>query len=173
MTAYAKFRGRNHPSQVATRGAIDSVDDRRVPQALFDEMHGRFAFTLDACASAANRMLSRYRSVADLPAINDWAGERVWCNPPYSALPYWVSKAAHEFATGRTPLIVMLLPATRTDQRWWHDVIEPFRDGLHPNGPTTEFLPGRIRFTRGDGAPLTKHDRPMFGCVLVIWERAA
>jgi len=72
-----------------------------------------------------------------------WAGERVWCNPPFSDLRPWVVKAWQE--SRGCPVIVMLLPANRCEQRWWQELVEPFRD--RPGSPLrTTFLPGRPRF---------------------------
>lgn len=172
---YAGKTARNHPLQVMKRGAIDAVDDRRTPQELFDRLHAEFNFTIDVAASRENAMLPRYRSIADdgLARYDGWIGERVWCNPPYSDIRPWVVQAMGAIGLG-CQLVVMLLPSNRTDQPWWQDYVEPFRDGrahLRHVGLTTRFLRGRIRFTRPGGEPLTKHDRPLFGCVLLIWRR--
>jgi hypothetical protein len=40
----------------------------------------------------------------------------------------------------KAELIVMLLPANRTEQGWWQKHIEPFRDRAMSR-LTTEFLP--------------------------------
>lgn len=50
----------------------------------------------------------------------DWEGERVWCNPPYSAplVGQFVEKCAEHAKAGG--LAVMLLNATTTDTRWFH-----------------------------------------------------
>lgn len=61
----------------------------------------------------------------------------------------------------------MLLPANRTEQGWWQDLVEPQRrSGLLE----VRFLAGRLRF---DTPPGTYNDprgnRPPFGCCLVIW----
>lgn len=168
---YAGHKARNHPLQVMRRGAVDTVDDRRTPQALFDALHKEFKFTIDIAASAENKMLPRFRAMHDVDIT--WPNERVWCNPPYSNLPWWISKVHGELLSSIPPqLVVMLLPSNRTDQPWWQTFVEPWRDRHRPDLPfllQSRFLPGRIRFTRPGGGPLTKHDRPLFGCVLLIW----
>lgn len=173
---------RNHPKQVAHREAfrhqlqligqpidvVDSVDDRRTPPSIFLQLHDRHRFTVDAAASDENHLLPLYWTRNDDGLSQDWSGHRVWCNPPYSDLPAWVAKASGSVASGYE-LVVMLLPANRTEQGWWHEWVEPFRDrGL---GITTHFIRGRLRFGRPAGAPIpVGGDRPPFGLVLVTWE---
>lgn len=98
-----------------------------------------------------------------------WEGARVFCNPPFSEIASWVAKAW----ASKAELVVMLLPACRTDQAWWHEYVEPMRDlGAHPGfcgfRLRTRFLKGRTRFTKA-GTPMGS---PKFGCVLLIWESA-
>ena len=183
----AGIRPRNHPKQVRTRqsdlfqesGGLESVDDRRTPREFFDALHSEFGFTIDAAASAENALLPFFLTKNDDGLARSWSGERVWCNPPYSAIPAWVRKANDETETGGCPLAVLLLPADRTEQPWWQDIIEPNRDrGL---GLSTRFVRKRIKFGLPPGHP--EADRglangkkgggyryPPFGCVLVIFE---
>lgn len=94
-----------------------------------------------------------------------WRGERVYCNPPYSDIRPWIEKAWGEL---EAQLVVMLLPANRTEQRWWQDLIEPRRD--RSGSPLrTEFLPGRLRFLKPEADEIKPNERPPFGCVLCIW----
>jgi hypothetical protein len=96
------------------------------------------------------------------------SAERVYANPPYSNIRPWVEKAWSEVTDG-CELVVMLLPANRCEQRWWQDLIEPYRDGRSHFDLTVEFLPGRMRFERPGAVIGPKGDRPPFGCCLVIW----
>jgi phage N-6-adenine-methyltransferase len=183
----AGIRPRNHPKQVRTRqselfhdsGGLDSVDDRRTPRELFDRLHAEFTFTIDAAASPENALLPRFWTKETNALDQIWIDERVWCNPPYSAIPHWIAKANSETLQRRCPLAVMLLPADRTEQPWWQDLIEPRRDrGL---GLSTRFIRKRVKF----GLPPEHPDAdkglangkkgggyryPPFGCVLVIFE---
>ena len=156
------FKARNHPQQVLVHGAQVDVDERATPQAFFDYLHRRFAFTVDAAALPYNAKLPRFWSPEDDGLAQDWTGERVWCNPPFSAIEPWVIKARD----GGAELAVLLLPANRTDLDWWHDHIEPERD--RGGRLKVEFLPGRLRFGIGRMAPLPG-TRPPFGCCLLIW----
>lgn len=160
------FRSANHPQQREKRGTAQDVDDRATHPSLFDPLHQRFGFTLDVAASARNTKCPRYFDRATNGLLQPWAGETVWCNPPYSAIAPWVRKAWDEHGTADT--IVMLLPANRTEQGWWMDLVEPYRD--QPGSPlTVEFLRGRLRFIRADRDEIGPNERPPFGCCLLIW----
>ena len=164
----AGFKSKNHPQQTGVRGALDEVDDRGTHPDFFGPWDERFGgFTLDAAAAPHNAKCERYFTREDDGLAQSWAGDLVWCNPPYSNLDQWVAKAWAEWSGTRG--IVMLLPANRVEQRWWQHYIEPYRDRegspLH-----VEFLPGRMRFIRPGAVISKKGDRPPFGCALVIWD---
>lgn len=153
---------KNHPRY--GRAVDDAVDDRMTCPGLWLEVHSRFQFTIDAAASAANAMLPRYWTRKDNALKQSWAGERVWCNPPYSRLYPWVEKAWVEHAAG-CPLIVLLLPNNRCEQSFWQEHIERRRD--RPGSPLrVEFIPGRPRFRHPDGSTF---GRTPFGLCLLIW----
>jgi hypothetical protein len=101
-----------------------------------------------------------------------WRG-RVWCNPPYSDIGPWVRKAWKEWLSGRCSVIAMLLPANRTDQKWWQEDVEPARDGrsLPGQGLEVHFLPGRIRFGHPGNPKGFAVGSPPFGCCLLVWRR--
>lgn len=170
----AGFRAQNHPQQIGKRGASAAIDDRAITDADFAPLHERFRFTIDAAASATNAKLERYWTIEDDALAHSWAGERVWCNPPYSNLDRWVCKAWDSwegtYERDYAELVVMLLPANRTEQRWWQIYIEPHRDRLR-GFLRVEFLPGRMRFDRPGAVIGPKGDRPPFGCCLAIWGR--
>jgi phage N-6-adenine-methyltransferase len=159
------FRAKNHPQQTAR----DDVDDRAIRMEDFAPLHERFRFTIDAAASPTNARLERYWTRDDDALTQSWAGERVWCNPPYSDIRTWVRKAWDEWCEDMyPPLIVMLLPANRTEQRWWQAYVETHRDRPKTD-LRVEFLPGRMRFDRPNAVIGPKGDRPPFGCCLLIW----
>jgi phage N-6-adenine-methyltransferase len=164
-----KHRSRNHPAQVASRGAIDVMDDRATPAELFAEFDRRFRFTIDVAAAAHNAKCRRFYSIEDDGLEQPWQGN-VWCNPPYSNLRAWLQKAWSEWFAGRPRVIVLLAPANRTDQPFWQDLIEPHRD-RQGGVLRAEFLPGRIRFLRRGATKPGPNERPLFGCVALIWER--
>ena len=169
----SKLNGaKNHPQQVAKRPVIDTlfgtvnqtdeVDDRGTPQKLFDELNDEFRFTVDVAASSANAKCERFYDMRADGLSKSWAGERVWCNPPYSNLPAWVAKAHNEVSA---EAIVMLIPANRTEQPFWQTYIEPYRDG--GGRLVTTYLKGRTKFTK-DGSTMGS---PNFASVLLVWSR--
>jgi phage N-6-adenine-methyltransferase len=157
-----KFKANNHPQQVGKVGAKDEIDDRATPPEDFGPLDVRFGFTLDVAAAEHNAKCARYYDKAADGLTQSWAGERVWCNPPYSNIRPWVEKAARSGAE----LVVMLLPANRTEQAWWQDLIEPDRRaGLI----AVEFMRGRMRFIRAGKTEVGPNERPPFGNCLAIW----
>jgi phage N-6-adenine-methyltransferase len=163
------LKPRNHPQQVGKRGAKDDVDTRITPRALWIQLHHEFGFTLDVAASVENRKVPAFFDIETNGLEQSWAGHRVWCNPPFSDIESWVSKAWKEFEAG-CDLIVMLVPSNRTEQPWWHRSIEPHRDRRGPI--ETRFLPGRFDFHASkEQMDRRTSNRPPFGCVILIWKR--
>ena len=133
------FKAQNHTQQTAKRGPNPLVDDRQTAPEVFAPLHERFHFTVDVAAS-----------------------------PPYSSIEPWVAKANAEWARVNGPeIVVMLLPANRTEQGWWQDHVEPRRD--RPGGIRVEFLRGRMRFIAPDALEIKPNERPPFGVCLLIW----
>ena len=92
------------------------------PQNVYDALHSEFNFTLDPCLLGG---------AEDGLAIS-WAGERVYCNPPYGrGVSLWLAKAPE------AKLAVFLLPS-RTDTRWWHEYAMKAQE--------IRFLRGRLKF---------------------------
>jgi hypothetical protein len=184
---------RNHQNTVKQRGVDDEVDDRETPPCVFAPLDLEFRFTLDVAAARHNAKCARYfalgassvqrrqASLWDAPPVGDaaalaedglaqeWsAAERVWCNPPFSDLPSWVAKAHAAPCT-----VVMLLPGNRTEQPWWQEYIEPYRDRPH-SALTTRFLGGRRSFLyAGETIGNSTSKSPPFGIVIVVWDRRA
>ncbi len=125
----------------------------QTPPELFERLHRRFKFDYDAFASHENALLPLYSTVKGtfygplaVPALPftdchglqlDWAGRRVFMNPPYSRgfIEQAVQKAAGERFTAE--IIVALLPAS-TDTRWFQQYVLPFAH--------IDWLPKRVRF---------------------------
>lgn len=160
-----RFSARNHPQQAPR----PDVDDRATSPEVFNPLHERFRFTIDVAALPHNAKLPRFYTPEDDGLACSWFGERVWCNPPYSNIRPWVEKAWHEWAgADRSQTIVMIVPANRTEQGWWQDLVEPHlrarRADFH-----CEFLRGRVRFIARDGNGIKPNERPPFGCCLLVW----
>lgn len=158
------FKARNHPQQSRRNGARPEVDERITPPELFDPLHERFRFTIDVAALPRNARLPRYFTPDDDGLEQDWTGERVWCNPPYSSIEPWVVKAAGSGAE----LVVMIVPANRTEQGWWHRQVEPYRD-RRDSPLRVEFLAGRQRFIAPGDDGIKPNARPPYGSALLIF----
>ncbi len=155
---------KNHPQQTRKRGARSLGDDRATTSEVFDPIHERFAFTVDVAASLHNAKCEQFIDQRTDALSKSWDGERVWCNPPYSDIRPWVEKAW----TSDCPVIVMLLPANRTEQGWWQDLVEPYRDrGVEFR---VEFIRGRLHFLALGESEVPPNSHPPFGCCLLIWE---
>lgn len=164
------FKSSNHPQQVGKRGATER-DNLGTDPALFAKLDARFHFTLDVAASHENAKCERYLTKDDAPFDGlgaTWTGQRVWCNPPYSDIRPWIEKAWAEADTAE--LIVMLLPANRTEQAWWQDCVEPLRRAAIGDF-LVEFLRGRQRFVLPGSDSIGPNERPPFGCCLFDLER--
>jgi len=163
------FKARNHPQQLRIRGAHDGVDDRCTPDILWQAWNEEFGFTLDAASSHTNAKCEAHFTIDDDGLAQSWAGQRVWVNPPFSDCAGWVQKAWYEVTEGGCPLVVMLLPANRTEQGWWQEMVEPFRD--RPGSVlSTRFIARRINFATS-GNPGAKYaSSAPFGCVLLIFD---
>lgn len=109
-------------------------DEWETPPEIFEVAHREFGFTVDACASAKNAKLDRYWTLDDDGLAQDWTGETVWMNPPYSEMETWIAKARDAGASGATA--VCLVPS-RTDVGWFWD---------HARHGHVRFLRGRLSF---------------------------
>lgn len=121
--------------------ATSNRDDWETPQALFDKLDAVHRFTLDPCSTHANAKCAKHYTAAEDGLAQSWAGERVFCNPPYGrSIGEWVRKCHEESSRA---YVVALLPA-RTDTRWFHEHIY--------GHARIEFLRGRLKFeTNGVG----------------------
>ena len=84
-------------------------DEWETPPWLYQALDSEFSFTMDGAATAGNTKHRRYSSVDALLA---WDNERVFCNPPYSAIEPFVRMAYS------AEIAILLLPV-RTDNDWF------------------------------------------------------
>jgi phage N-6-adenine-methyltransferase len=141
-----------------------SSDEWYTRWADFNAWHAEFRFTLDPCATAESAKCARYFTKEQNGLAQSWAGERVYCNPPYSTpnLAAWVEKCAQQAPF--TPVLLLLVPAW-TDRPWWQRHVEP---GRRAGLLEVRFLPGRLRFG-WPGAPDGSYKTGTFPSVQVIW----
>jgi hypothetical protein len=165
------FKSANHPQQIGARGVVREKDERYTPRGLISSLHAEWNFTVDAagCSDApASQIIGRWWGIDDDGLSQSWDGERVWCNPPFSCLRPWLEKAWASRAA-----VCMLIPANRTEQHFWQDLVEPYRDRLD-GVLRTRFITGetttRVQFGTPENPDGGKWgSSPPFGCVLLMW----
>ena len=138
--------GRINPGMMSSKS-----DEWTTPIELFDALHNRFIFDLDAAASDENHLCDRYYTKENDGLRQSWEWRRVFCNPPYSQIARWAEKFQEE--SSRALLIVALVPA-RTDTRWWHKYIM--------TADKIVYIRGRLKFSN------SKNSAP-FPSALAIW----
>ena len=131
-------------------------DEWSTPDDLFQSLHALYRFEVDAAATAQNKKCDYYLGpdspIPDALAIR-WAmaGQRLFCNPPYSKLYAFLARAHEAMRDGC--LVVMLMPA-RTDTKSWHQYIYDLGKGDWRPGVSCLFLKGRLKFGGAkSGAP--------------------
>lgn len=128
------------------------------PQWFFDELNEEFGFTLDPCATELNHKCENYYTKNENGLEQDWAGNVVFCNPPYGReIGEWVRKC-HEEAKKPDTMCVMLIPA-RTDIKYFHEYIY--------NQAEVRFIRGRLKFGDGNGRA------PFPSMIVVFGEKGA
>jgi len=129
----------------------------QTPKALFDRLNLDFNFDCDVAASDQNHLCDSYLT-EDINATTEWArwGKVNWCNPPYSNITPWVSKAAEQHKQGKT--VVMLIPSD-TSVKWFKEAYESCNE--------VRFISGRISFINADTQkPVNGNNK---GSVIFIW----
>lgn len=126
-------------------------DEWTTPIELFDELHNRFIFDLDAAATDENHLCERWFTKETDGLRQSWEWRRVFCNPPYSQIKLWAAKFVEE--ANRAACIVALVPA-RTDTKWFQSIMN--------SADKLVFIKGRLKF--GDGAGSAP-----FPSALAIW----
>lgn len=137
-------------SVLVRRGGNLGSDSYRTPKALYAALDAEFGFTLDPCPLDESALAGAQLWGRD-GLQRSWAGERVFCNPPYSNIGPWLAKARE------AEVAVYLLPC-KTDTRWWHDYAmraDEFR-----------FIRGRLQF---EGTPF----RAPFPSVILVFEQGS
>lgn len=117
------------------------TDQWETPQDFFDKLDEEFHFTLDPCADETNHKCERYFTREQDGLMQNWAGEVVFCNPPYGRkVGKWVEKCFQEVYQGGCKCAVLLLFAN-TDTKWFLDWIY--------HRAEIRFIKGRLKFGGG------------------------
>ena len=128
-----------------TKLHFSSASDRwATPKAVYEALDAEFHFDFDPCPLDGNQ-----DGLATL--FVSFAGRRIFLNPPYGpGIGKWLERARE------ADLAVCLIPS-RTDTRWWHDIVLPYASEIR-------FIRGRLKF--GDAT-----NRAPFPSVIVVFRK--
>ena len=113
-----------------------ATEEWATPKDFFDALDAEFHFTLDPCSTDDNAKCAKHFTKEQDGLLQDWTGERVFCNPPYGReMPRWIAKCAEHGMRGG--VAVMLIPA-RTDTKAFHEYIY--------HKAEIRFIRGRLKF---------------------------
>jgi site-specific DNA-methyltransferase (adenine-specific) len=111
-------------------------DEWSTAQDFYDGLNSKYKFTLDPSADATNAKCSKFYTIDDDGLSKDWAGETVFCNPPYSKAKEWMKKAFEESKKANTKIVMLV--AARTDTKFFHDYCMKANEIF--------FVKGRLKF---------------------------
>ena len=134
-----------------------SHDNWQTPPDLFRALDREFHFDLDAAASIENTLCPRFIGEVEDALRTPWAGENVFCNPPYSMLPAFVERASDQ-SEEQGNRVVLLVPAYTDTNYWWSCCLA---------AKEIRFLKGRLRFWE-EGRP--GKDTARFPSAVVIFD---
>ena len=129
--------------ELANSKGCDQKDKWETPSKIFDELSEKIQFTLDPCCEINTAKCKKFYTEQDNGLIQDWTGETVFVNPPYSRgnIDVWMKKCYEESLKG--VVIIALIPVS-TSSKWFHNYVLGHAD--------LKFYKGRLRFK---GAPFT------------------
>lgn len=116
----------------------------RTPVGIFEALNAEFAFDLDGAGDAENGLTP---DVSTIEHPIPWAGRRVFCNPPWSAIPPFIEQAP-------TAAVAVLLVPARVNARWFHRALAL--------GAEVRYFVGKPRFRGG------RWNSPV-DCLLLVW----
>ena len=134
-----------------------SMDSWETPDYFFKLLDNQFNFTLDPCATPGNTKCKKYFTKKQDGLKQDWQGEKVFVNPPFSDIENWVKKCYEEGQKEDT-IVVMILPS-RTDTKYWHNYIMKANE--------IWFCKGRVDFLKNGKKPKNSATFPL---AIIIFE---
>lgn len=138
----------------------DDRDSRFTPPSFLSNIYAAFgAIDLDPCGHMlspveANRRILFAEGGDGL--AEDWSGDLVFVNPPYSAMLRWLRRAHDQWKAGDAKTVLCLVPV-RTDSSFFHDVLTEVAD--------IYLLRGRVKFID----PRGKEQHTPFSLMLVMF----
>lgn len=122
-------------------------DEYITPQWLYNELNEQYHFKLDPATSTDNPLnAEHYYTRSNDGLLHLWPNINTFINPPYSNAAAWVKKAHAQFlinVESNPELVIVMLVASRTDSKWFHDIVIPAVDAKYCR---IRFLKGRLKF---------------------------
>lgn|SRR5574341_743717 len=143
--------------ELATSAGHANKDLWSTPSKVYNPLNDEFRFTLDPCCVAETAKCSKFFTPVEDGLKQNWSGEIVFCNPPYSRgnIDLWVKKCYEESQKPNT-IVVALLPVS-TSSDWFHNWVWGKAE--------LRFVKRRVRFV---GAPFTAP----FSSVIAIYNNS-
>lgn len=127
-------------------GDKNDRDSRFTPPDFMAGIYAVFGdIDLDPCAHVLSPVIARRRillSEGGDGLADDWSGDVVFVNPPFSALLKWLRRAHDQWHARNVGTVVCLVPV-RTDSAWFHDTLSA--------DANIYLLRGRVRFLDSHG----------------------
>ncbi len=122
-------------------------DSRFTPKPIADAIEAAFGkVAYDPCAHPSSPVKAPrqvFRAAGQDGLTEEWSGQVVFVNPPYSGSSRWLRKIAVEWPAGRIGLLLCLVNS-KTDAPEYHAAM---RDGA-----AVFFFEGRIKYVKPDGS---------------------
>ena len=120
------------------------------PDWLYKQLDAEFHFQLDAACTDENckcvdglKYIDEFHNALVGPSwhqyteINGTKITSIFCNPPYNNLHQWIQRGDEASQHGCT--VVFLLPTTKIDQKWFHNIVLKYASEIR-------FIEGRVKF---------------------------
>jgi phage N-6-adenine-methyltransferase len=129
------------------------------PPALYQALDREFGFSIDIAADPSMAKHVRYLTKDTDALAVSWAGETVFCNPPYGRqIDRWMRKGFTE-ASEHGATVVFLVPS-RTGNAWFHDYAIPHAE--------IRFIRGRLSYQRNGQATGRGARCPFDSCIVIF-----
>lgn len=95
------------------------------PDWLFQPLHARHQFDLDAAADKGNAKCPRFFDVRTSALARPWSSRCFWLNPPYGCEPgtgTWVEYARRQIELGHAKSGCLLIPV-KAETAWYQDAV--------------------------------------------------
>jgi len=93
----------------------NSKDYWETPPYFFELLNEEFQFTLDPAASDQNHKCKKYFTEKENGLEQSWAGESVFCNPPYDNKEVWMAKCYYEGKQPKTKVVLLIPDSMETE----------------------------------------------------------